>query len=268
MNPGWILLSLLCAPGPWGSAAERISEEPRRQIERALERWRAGSLHDEELTEALARLGAKAAPSLCAFLDAKPRTVPVEPIARALGRLRSREAVPTLARLAGSGAAADRLAAVEALDAIGSRECIPILVTALEDPDAAVADRAESALLAPDMPRGPVVDSLGRHILKSGAKERMARLLGSAGGEAAHDALIALLNSPDEASILAALQGLMLLSRAEDCASVKALLRATTTDEVRKQACIFLAQVRCDDALRELIDLLGGPDRELARKAH
>ena len=241
----------------------------RAAVERVLGEWqRAGSGDADELTDRLVDLGSKTTTHLCWLLDHRPPDLPVEPIARSLGRLNSTQAIPTLARLASSPAATERLAAVDALDLFAGDQVLDDVVKFADDLDTDVAERAERAVLRRERTPWRVILAIERRIPAARDKSRLARMLAAVPDEGAHEALLGLLADREQPTKLAALQGLWILARPADGDAVVDALGPGNSVGVRKQACLFVGKIQFRPASRDLIDVLYCGEVGLAANAH
>jgi HEAT repeat protein len=253
------------APSWAGQAGSTRQVDPKLQVDRLLATWKANGGANPD---ALVALGSGASPYLCQLLDARPESLPVEPIAIAVGRLGTSRSIPTLGRLLDSSSVDERLLAVEALRISRQREAVTYLVRAFDDPDESVSSRAEPAVLAASQDSFQVVSVVQQILPKSKDKVRLCRLLGRINTKEADQALLELLGSFDEDDELAALQGLWLRGNPEDGDRVTYTLSNTDSVAVRKEACIVLGKIRYKKATRALIDLLRETDVGLTMNAH
>jgi HEAT repeat protein len=246
------------------AAPDGKDAEARIQVGRAIARW---SRDGAALESALVALGTAAMPCVCDLLEAQPRSVPVEPLARALGRVPHHRAPAALGRLLRSTSVAERTAAVAALAALDRRDAYVELAVALDDADAAVAELAEQHLAGTARDPSALAAGLAARVGEAQDRGRVARVLGRRGDEPSHRALAGLTSDPDPRTQLAALDGLWLTARPADGELVSELLSPQRSPAVRGRACLVLGKLRHRESAPTLIAALRDGERALAANA-
>ena len=252
------------------AASGRAEDEIRRAIDNLLWEWRAGErTQPKALTQAFFDLGQAASPELCKLLDDRPPDpLPVDSIAAAIGRLGRTDALPTLGRLSQSEHDGERLAAANALGDMDLLDGLPFLVRALDDPAVDVADRAEGLLLASRQQPKAIVMVLNENTRAVRDKVRIGRTLGQIDCKESRQALLRMLESFDEATILGGLQGVWHSGREEDGDVILRAMREHPTPGIQKQACLALGKLHVGSAIPDLIQVLRHPDRGVVANAH
>jgi HEAT repeat protein len=264
-----VVLLVTCCATPLRAQERDRDAAAGAQIDQRLAEWRAGKLASpEQLCDALFKIGRDASAPLCRLLDAPPPELPVAPVARAVARIGSTQCTPTLTHLAASPLAVNRAAAIEALGVLARIEALPLLTAALDDGDPEVCDKAEAALLTTTLARMRVALALSQRMDVAKDKCRPALVLARMGGDEAHEILLEHLTSWVESQCVAALQGVTLLSLPEDGPAVLHVLRDTTWVSARKEASLFLGRVKCEAAVRDLIEVIHDDDPGAATNAH
>ena len=263
------LLLLLAAPP--GSVQDPLPSpgELRPRIMRIMRSWQAGILADEQqVTQSLVEIGRPVAPLLCELLATHPVDMPLASIGVAVGLLEGPTSLACVSVMLDHPTGAGRRAGVEAIATLDVAGGLPLLAVRLDDPDLSVADAAEEALLASELPRNSIVDALAERLGEQHARDRVGRALGRIGGERARALLVELSLSPHEDISLEGLIGLWFVAEPEDGGPVLEVLRSSSSVPVLKQACLVLGRIGHEEAVRALIDAMGSDDKGLAGNAH
>jgi HEAT repeat protein len=253
---------------PLAAQSPAVNDLALRRVDALIKQWREDpSCEPLRLAMEFVALGKVVTPRLCNLLDSSEEQLPRVEMTMALGRLGDDRAVGSLAKLFARTDVDVRLAAVEALDRLDFRECLPVLVAALDDEDGRVAKRAESALqIWPDKPG--VLDAVKQRLPAAAEKSRLAQVLATTGTDECHALLLDMLASDDGFCVVAALQGLQSAPKEGDAKRVVELLSSTRTSAVKREACSLLGKLRYRPAAADLIELLTQEDPGLVASAH
>lgn len=271
----FLMVLALCIGAFTAMSSAQQGDDPthdpaRGKIDELLDKWRTSrtKIPVEDLAQALAGTGRGSATYLCELVDNKRHTIPIRAVAMAIGRQRQQGSLATLTRLLEAPEVNERVAAVEALELFGSRECLDLLARTLDEERDEVASRAEAALLVPGHPREILVQTVVGRLRHAKDKGRVARVLGRLGGKESRAALLELLSEPNERSHLAALQGVWCFEDFGDGSVVLQCYRDSTVVAVKKQACLVLGKLGFRSAVRDMIDALRSEDKGLTANAH
>lgn len=143
-----LALAIAVADAPQDGAAPASGDVGARVAE-CLDRWLdAQHRSADSVARELIGLGATAEPALCSLLERRAAPIVIGPIASALARIgTSDRARSALAGLLGATDVRCRVAAASGLGRIRARESVPLLVTALDDPEPEVREEAIAAIL-------------------------------------------------------------------------------------------------------------------------
>ncbi len=259
---------LLSGPALLGQDDHADAAAVREQAIAILGQWRQDARDDHaRLVTDLLALGMRVSPTLCAILDQGDASQPIEDILQVVGQLGSPAAVETVGRLAASGNATVRLAAVDALAELSLPQCLPHLAMAVDDVSDAVVRCAQAALLDQRTDAWRMVSAVRDRLPAANEKWRLTHVLARSAAKEAHEALLGLL-ACDEESQIVGLQALRVRVRSEDGTAVLNLLRRTSSTGVKKEACLFLGTAKVLAATKDLIDLLRQPEPGLVKQAH
>jgi len=263
------------APMPQEAAAVLPERGPSSgAVEALLERARATSaMSERELESSLIALGPSVLGRLEAELAAETPFAP-RAIARVLGRMAPKSALPTLKRLASDERAPLRVAAAAGLEQIPQSETIATLLPLLSDGDPSVTNAAAQALFAldkrnPQMGVRARVEQLYTSQAGSSARCLAAHILGQLADPNSARALERGLRDIDPAIRSASLAALSRFAQPEP-SSIQEMIRLLQSDEpnVRSQAAMALGRVAALDAVLPLIDALEDPHSGVAANAH